>query len=414
MSAARCPIPLSEVEEAAGPTEVAIGLPPACYTDPGFWEFERAAVFDTEWLCLGRAAQIPESGDYFTATLLGAEPVIAVRNRDGRINVMSAVCRHRAMCITAPAERPEPEWFAPPPESSGSARVFRCPYHWWTYDLDGRLVGAPEMSGRPGFDRSEIALPGLAVEEWQGFVFCSFAADPAPLGPRMAPFDEMLAPYRLAEMATTEPETLSLPFNWKVFAENFMDAYHSLRLHSNLYDFAGADTANETLLAGTFPPLEPGSIGMGGRGRTGFKDRGMNPTQAALFPPIPTLTDEDRWNVVYLYVAPTLLLGVHSDSAHWLAVQPVSAGESLMTSGFLFPESTAKLKLFDQLLEQHKRGIGLFYDQDMPVAAASQRGLGSRFAPRGPLSPQDFFRSQLAAWLLEHYQAADAAARDRV
>ena len=263
------------------------------------------------------------------------------------------------------------------------------------------------MHRRPGFVRSEISLPQLAVEEWQGFVFCSLADDPVPLRPRLAPFDEMLADHHIDEMVTTGPDTLAMPFNWKVFAENFMDAYHSLRLHASLYDFSEADTGNETLLAGTFPPLEPGSIGIGGKGRTGFKDRGMNPTQSALFPPIPTLSEDDRWNVVYLYIAPSLLIGAYSDSAKWFAVQPVSASECLGTMGFLFPESTTKLKLFDQLLEQHARGVELFYDQDMPVAVASQRGMSSRFAPQGPLSGQDFFRSQLAQWLLERYRAAE-------
>ena len=406
----RCPVPFEAIEMAARPAASAVGLPPACYTDERFHEFEMAAVFDSEWLCVGRSSQIPEPGDYFTATLTGEEPVIVVRNRNGRVNVMSSVCQHRAMCITAPAERPFEEWFDPAPECSGTTRVFRCPYHWWSYDLDGRLVGAPEMHQRPGFKRSDVTLPRLAVEEWQGFVFCSFAADPVPLAPRLAAFDEMLAPYRLEEMVTTEPERLALPFNWKVFAENFMDAYHSLRLHASLYDFTGADTRNETLLAGAFPALEPGSVGIGGRGRTGFKDRGMNPTQSTLFPPIPSLSEDDRWNVVYLYVAPSLLIGAHSDSVTWLAVLPTSVDSSLMTSGFLFPESTAKLKLFDQLLELHQRGRDHFYDQDMPVAVASQRGLRSRFAPQGPLSRQDFFRSQLAEWLLERYRTADAAA----
>jgi len=409
MAPLRSPVPLEDIEPAARPVDVAVGLPPACYTDADFYRFEKAAVFDTEWLCVGRSSQIPEPGDYFTATLLGAEPVIVVRNRDGRVNVMSSICQHRAMCITAPAERPKQEWFDQPPECSGSTRNFRCPYHWWTYDLDGRLIGAPEMHQRPGFVRSEISLPQLAVEEWQGFVFCSLAADPAPLGPRLAAFDEMLSVYRLDELVTTEPKRLEMPFNWKIFAENFMDAYHSLRLHASLYDFTEADTSKETLLAGTFPPLEPGSVGLGGKGRTGFKDRGMNPTQSALFPPIPTLSDDDRWNVVYLYVAPSLLIGCHSDSVHWTAVQPAGTDLSIMTSGFLFPESTAKLKLFDQLLEQHERGLDYFWDQDMPVAVASQRGMASRFAPQGPLSLQDFFRSQLAEWLMERYRAAEEA-----
>ena len=109
-------------------------------------------------------------------------------------------------------------------------------------------------------------------------------------------------------------------------------------------------------------------------------------------------------------MAPSLLIGAYSDSVKWLAVQPVSVDQSLGRLGYLFPESTTKLKLFDQLLEQHQRGVELFYDQDMPVAVASQRGMASRFAPQGPLSGQDFFRSQLAEWLLERYRAADGAA----
>ena len=407
MPPVRCPIPIEELEVAAQHVDTAVGLPPRCYVDPEFYEFEKTAVFDTEWLCVGRASQIPEPGDYFTATLVGDEPVVVVRNKDGHINVMSSICQHRAMCITAPSERNRDEWFADPPECSGSTRNFLCPYHWWTYDLDGVLIGAPEMNKRPGFVRSDISLAHLAVEEWQGFGFCSFANEPTPLGPRLAPFEKMLASYHLDEMVTTEPEILPMPFNWKIFAENFMDAYHSLRLHASLYDFTDADTKNETLLGGTFPPLEPGSVGLGGCGRTGFKDRGMNPTQAALFPPNPTIEEEDRWNVIYLYVAPSLLIGVHSDSAHWIAVQPTSAKGSVMTSAFLFPESTTKIKLFDQLFEQHCKGLELFFDQDMPVAVASQLGLNSRFAPQGPLSKEDFFRSQLAEWLLERYRAAD-------
>ena len=107
MAPLRSPVPLEDIEHAARPVDIAVGLPPACYTDADFYRFEKAAVFDTEWLCVGRSSQIPEPGDYFTATLLGEEPVIVVRNRDGRIDVMSSICRHRAMCITAPAEKVE-------------------------------------------------------------------------------------------------------------------------------------------------------------------------------------------------------------------------------------------------------------------------------------------------------------------
>ena len=107
MAPLRSPVPLEDIEHAARPVDVAVGLPPACYTDADFYRFEKAAVFDTEWLRVGRSSQIPEPGDYFMATLLGEEPVIVVRNREGRIDVMSSICQHRAMCITAPAKKVE-------------------------------------------------------------------------------------------------------------------------------------------------------------------------------------------------------------------------------------------------------------------------------------------------------------------
>ena len=222
------PIPIEQMEPAARPVVEAIGLPPGCYTDPAFYEFEMSAVFDDGWMCVGRSSQIPEPGDYFTTTLIGREPVIVARNRDGEVNVMSSICQHRAMCITAPDSRPRDHWFDEIPECSGNTRNFRCPYHWWTYDLDGRLVGAPEMNRRPGFQRSNISLPKLRMEEWQqGFVFCSFSPDAEPLGPRLGTFDDILEPYDMDQLVTSEPEVLDLPFNWKIMAENTMDAYHS-------------------------------------------------------------------------------------------------------------------------------------------------------------------------------------------
>src|SRR5438067_667866 len=125
------PIPLDEFDASTGRAVAAIGLPPAAYTDEAFFEFECAAIFEREWHCLGRVEQIADPGDYFTTMLLGREPVIVARNSQGDVNVISSVCQHRGMCVTAPPERHRDEWFASPPEVCGHTRTFRCPYHWW-------------------------------------------------------------------------------------------------------------------------------------------------------------------------------------------------------------------------------------------------------------------------------------------
>src|SRR5680860_811123 len=107
------PVPLDELDQSAKDFSQAVVLPAACYTDPAFFDFEMDAVFAKEWICTGRVDMVPNVGDYYTTTVLG-EPLIVVRNRDAEVKVLSAVCRHRGMVITAPADRPEPEWTADP------------------------------------------------------------------------------------------------------------------------------------------------------------------------------------------------------------------------------------------------------------------------------------------------------------
>lgn len=404
----RPPVPLAELWASTGDVNRAVGLPPACYTDPDWYHYEQRVIFDHEWICVGRVDMVPEPGDYFTVTTVDDERLIVVRNREGRINVMSSVCQHRGMCVTAPVDRPREQWVDLPGEASGNLRTFRCPYHWWIYDLDGRLVGAPEMDRRVDFDKSDYGLPLLKVEIWQGFVFASFDPDAHALGPRLAKFDGMLANYHLDEMVSTTPEWIrDLPFDWKLMVENFMEGYHAARLHASLYDVREVPMEEETLMTGTYSRYEPGDAVIGGMARTAFIDRGLNPTQKALFPPIPTLTEAERWHMAYLFVPPTLLLGISSDSAFWFTVHPSGPGRHSLSMAYVFPRSTAEMKLFDQILAQHHYGVELFNAQDLPANTGVQVGLRSRFAPRGPLSHQDEFLAQFNSWMLERFSAAE-------
>ena len=405
------PIPLAEFEASAAGVDRAVTLPPGAYTRADFHEFELAAVFERSWLCVGRADEVPEPGDYLTATLPGDERVIVVRDRGGGINVMSSVCQHRGMCVTAPAKQPRGSWLDEPGEQRGSVRTFRCPYHWWTYGLDGRLLGAPDMDHRPGFDKGGIRLPALASETWNGFVFANFDPDAEPLAPRLAKATELLANYRLDEMVSTPRDILAdLPFNWKIMVENFMEGYHNDRLHQDLYDLdRGDDPETENLTAGHMSfEYEPGSGVIAGWGRTACRDRGLNPTQRGLFPPIATLTDEERWHMCYVCVPPSLLLGVSTDSAFWFVVTPTGPETLTLSMSFVFPRPTVEMKLFDHLFRQHVDGVNLFNDEDMPANIATQRGLRSRYAPRGPLARGDLFLAQFNTWLLERYRAAEA------
>jgi phenylpropionate dioxygenase-like ring-hydroxylating dioxygenase large terminal subunit len=412
VGAKRSPISLDVFEPSTVEPADAVGLPPDAYTDPEFFHFEVEATFGHEWMCIGRVDQIPNAGDFFTTTLAGGEQVIVDRTADGRINVMTTVCQHRGMCITAPAERPKGEWLELPPDVSGNTRTFRCPYHWWIYDLEGKLLGAPEMHERTSFNRADFGLPTLGVEVWNGFIFANFDKNAAPLAPRLQKLTKILENYHLEDMVSTEPETLvDLPYNWKIMVENFMEGYHNNRLHNTLYDIEKGDApTKETMLSGIFTEYEPGDGAIAGAGVTAHRDRGLNPTQRALFPPIDTLTEEERWHMVYAYVPPSLLLGVSTDSAFWFLVTPRTADTFTLQMSYVFPRPTMELRLFSHLFQQHVAGVEFFNSQDLPANIAVQVGMHSRYAPRGPLSRQDNFLVQFNQWLLERYREADARA----
>lgn len=397
------PAVLSEAElrRSRGSFADSIGLPPVVYSDPEVHRFEMDAVFGREWLCVGRQEQIPEPGDYLSVTRAG-EPLIVVRGHDGSIRVLSAVCQHRGMCVTASVDRSDEDMLGPVELCSGSARTFRCPYHYWVYDLDGQLIGAPEMSRTAGFDMNEVRLPELAVEIWQGFVFVNFDPDAPALAPRLADLASVLRNYDVPSLVTVDPVTIpDVPFNWKIMIENFMEMYHNSRLHKGIHDFAPSSGA-------WYADVDADAGAMFGFNRTVEPDGGFNPTFKALFPPFPGTSMEERQRVVFALVPPSLLLGFQSDSAFWFAVDPTGPVSHALSMAYLFPSATTELDDFDETLEAAIAGVANFNRQDMPTNVATQFGMTSRFAPRGRYSWQEGVLAQFNTWLVDRYLAAAA------
>src|SRR5262249_37443442 len=157
-----------------------------------------------------------------------------------------------------------------------------------------------------------------------------------------------------------------MPFNWKLMVENFMEGYHNDRLHHDRYDLSMADNASsETMTKGHMGfSWDEGDGVLIGAARTAFKDRGLNPTQRGLFPPVDTLTDAERWQMVYMFVPPNLLVGVSTDSAFWFLVHPRGPERLSMDMNYVHPRATKDLKLFDQLFAAQVAGVALFNDED--------------------------------------------------
>ncbi len=368
-----------------GDVRTAESLPPACYTEPAFFEFEKEALFAHEWLCVGRESWVAKAGDYFTSTLVG-EPVIVVRDRDQQVKAMSSVCQHRAMLVA---------------EGRGNTRTFACPYHLWTYALDGRLIGAPAMEQTQGFDKGEMALPRFKVEIWQGFVFVNFDLDAPPLAPRLAAVTEAIAHWDMARADGPEPDAAArYPWNWKVMLENNNDGYHANKLHKGpLHDFVPSALA-------WFPELPPDTAGYFRFNGTLHPDASFNVTQKALMPIFTGLTDQERGRVVFANVPPTLSLGFTSDLIMYFILRPDGPQSHEMDFGLLFAPGAMKEDDFAYKHQAILQTMAAITEQDLHVDERVQRGLRSRFARRGRYSWQEGAQRQLNCWLAPRYQAA--------
>jgi phenylpropionate dioxygenase-like ring-hydroxylating dioxygenase large terminal subunit len=365
-----------------GGTLEAESLPPACYVDADFFEFEKRALFHREWLCVGRAEWAPEPGDYFTATHSG-EPVIIARNRIGELNAMSAVCQHRGMQVA---------------EGCGHARAFVCPYHHWTYSLDGDLVSAPAMERTVQFDKSRHGLPKLRLEVWQGFVFVNFDREALPLAPRLASLDSVVEHYAMADLTGPRPGPATVyPWNWKVMFENNNDGYHANRLHQGaLHDIVPSELCS-------FPELPPDTAGYYRLNQSTHPDASFNVTLKALFPVFPRLTEEERNRVVFVNLPPSLSMVVMTDMILYLILDARAADSHALTMGMLMvPEAQAD-PLFDQRMKANEEAVREIVGQDLHVDLLVQSGLKSMFAPRGRYSWQEGAQRQFNLWLVERY-----------
>lgn len=193
-------------------------LPASYYTDPAILEVEKKAIFAKTWQYVCTTDALVKPGDFITAELVGV-PIIVSRSREG-VHAMVNVCRHRFHEVAS---------------GCGNTRAFKCPYHAWTYGLDGSLVGAPRLQQSEGFDKSEFPLERLPVAVWGPLVFVS-------LDPGVQPFHEWVGAVeqsllatgmRLDTLVSRKRTTFDMASNWKVVAENFLECYHCQVSHPN-------------------------------------------------------------------------------------------------------------------------------------------------------------------------------------
>jgi len=213
-------VELLDLYDAGAPLEEAYTIPAPWYLDGRVELAEREQVFGRNWIAVGRIDQVAAEGQFFTVEIAG-EPLLIVRGADGELRGFYNVCRHHAAAV---ANVP-----------CGTVEHLRCPYHGWTYGLDGTLKGAPEFAGVCNFDRAANGLISVRVATWEQFVFVTLDAHAPELEPFLGDLPARVAPLGVGMLHFFARKTYALACNWKVYVDNYLDGgYHVPHLHKGL------------------------------------------------------------------------------------------------------------------------------------------------------------------------------------
>ncbi len=339
-------------------------LPRQYYTSADIFAREAEKIFGQRWVCVGREEQIEKPGEFFLAEI-GQENLIIVRGQDGSIRALYNVCRHRGtrMCTDVKGK------------FSGS---IMCPYHAWTYSLDGRLTAARNMDGVPDFDKADYPLKQAALASWDGFIFVNLAARPEPFEQAYAPLLGRFAKWQIGDLRIAKTITYDLSCNWKLLIQNYSECYHCPLVHPALdkltpFDSGRNDLGEGPFLGGYMTMRNPGSS--------------MSMSGKKSYPPLGGVTGEELDHVYYYAFFPSMLLSLEPDYVMVHRVRPVAVNRSIVVCQWLFHPDTIASPGFDP------SDAVDFWDmtnrQDWHVCELSQAGVESHSYTPGPYANQE-------------------------
>lgn len=354
----------------ATPFEAAQAMPVSVYTSDEFLDLEQQHVFGASWLCAGRAESLKEPGDYMTMEIAG-EPIVVLRDRTGDLRAMSNVCRHRMSTLL---------------EGRGHVRSIVCPYHAWTYNLDGSLRGAPAMDLNQSFCKEATGLPQVRCVNWKGWIMVTLDPDLPDPAETLREVDDLVGYLPMEDYVETFREEHRWDTNWKILAENFMESYHLPVCHG------GTIGGSVDLRKMTCP-----------KGFTGFnyhhilKDDSI--ALSIAHKDNTTLQGEDRNRTWLLAIYPSLMITLTPGYFWYLSLMPDGpGGVKILYGGGLHPDFIA-----DADAEQHFATLkGLLddvNDEDRGCTERVWKGMQSKHAVPGALSHLERPNYEFATWI---------------
>ena len=359
------------------PFEQAKAMPPSVYTSEEFLTRELSNIFSKDWFCVGRADALPNVGDYLTQDLAG-QPIMVIRNKDNSLRAQSNVCLHRMSTLL---------------HGRGNARSIVCPYHAWTYNLDGSLRGAPAMSLNEGFCKESYKLPQVRCQEWLGWVFVTLDLDASDVAVQLAQVEEMVGDYDMANYQETFFETHVWDTNWKVLAENFMESYHLPVCHAGT---VGALSRLEDMVC---PPGLPAF-----NYHTILKDDQLK--IALAHPDNDRMKGERRRTTYLLAIYPSLLITLTPGYFWYLTLHPEGVGKVRINFGGGMSKEWMQDAEALKNLEDLKSLLDEVNVEDRGCTEKVYNGICSDLADPGHLSHLERPNYDFATYISQRMQAA--------
>ena len=341
------------------------------FVSPEIFAWEQREIFAKHWLLIGHQSQVAKPGDYFLVDV-ASESLIITRDQRDSIHGFFNVCRHRGsrLCEHRGGEA-----------ASGRFSAIQCPYHAWTYGLDGALIGAPHMDEVPGFERADYSLKPVNLETWEGFIFVSLEGNLEPLKKWFAPLKGKFSAWNMSILQPAHRVAYDVHANWKLMFENYSECYHCPGVHPQLQKVSPYDSAENDLREGPF---------LGGFMKINSgKSLTMSGNVCAAF----VGEIENLQRVFYYSIFPNMLLSLHPEYVMVHQLWPQSPERTSIVCDWLFHPDAFSRKNFNP------QDAIEFWDttnkQDWHVCELSQRGISSRAYQPGPYSSRE---SIPAAW----------------
>jgi Rieske 2Fe-2S family protein len=342
-------------------------LPAAYYVDRKFFDVEMDRLFARMWVCAGRTEQVERAGQFFVRELLG-ESIIVVNGGSTaapRVNAFYNVCRHRGTRLCTD-------------DHGAFSGSIQCPYHSWTYDLDGQLIGAPHMDEVPHFQKAEYPLHQVTVDTWDGHLFLNLDAGAAPLSTQLVDLPGKFRSWRMQDLRLGARIVYDVKANWKLIVQNYNECLHCPNLHPALNKLSH-------YLSGENEPLQ--ATYMGGRMdlRPGVKTLSVDGICRRAV--LPGLSADDRRRVYYYAIFPNMLLSLHPDYMMVHTLWPMAPDRTINICEWHFHPSELARDGFSAADAVD------FWDmtnrQDWHVCELSQTGISSRAYTPGPYSNRE-------------------------